>query len=165
MIETLSPLITALREELKQYGEMLALLDQQQDCAIQRMADDMLHCTGAIQNHAATLQNVRRDREKRQRELACELCVAETSTFVELIPLLPAEYQPLVGSLVEENNALLARVQQRARQNHLVLSRSVELMQRFLGLLFPACESRVYDERGGRLCHALPTPPLYEAVG
>jgi hypothetical protein len=39
------------------------------------------------------------------------------------------------------------------------------LMQRFMGLLFPTCETRVYDERGTRLSHSLPTPPLYEAVG
>jgi flagellar biosynthesis/type III secretory pathway chaperone len=165
MIEALQRLIAALREELKQYGELLALFDQQQQCAINRMTDEMMHCTGGIQNQATILQDTRRDREKRQREVARELCVAETSTFAELIPLLPAEYQPLVQTLVEENNGLLGRVQQRARQNHLLLSRSVELMQRFMSLLFPTCETRVYDERGSRLSHTLPTPPLYEAVG
>lgn len=165
MIEALEPLIQTLREELQHYGEMLALLDQQQESAIHRMADEMLACTGAIQNQAAVIQEARKAREKFQRNLACELCILETSTFIEIIPLLPADYRPLVQTLVEENNMLLTRVQQRARQNHLVLSRSVELMQQFMGLLFPACESRVYDERGGRLTHALPAPPLYDAVG
>ena len=33
---------------------------------------------------------------------------------------------------MRENNELLVRVQQRARQNHLLLSRSVEMMQRFI---------------------------------
>ena len=165
MIEALESLIHTLREELQHYGEMLALLDQQQESAIHRMADEMLACTGAIQNQAAVIQHARKAREKTQRTLACELCVMETSTFAEIIPLLPPDYRPLVQTLVQENNALLTRVQQRARQNHLVLSRSVELMQQFMGLLFPTCETRVYDERGGRLAHALPTPPLYEAVG
>jgi len=165
MIEALQPLIHSLREEMQHYGEMLALLDQQQESAIHRMADEMLACTGAIQNQAAVIQHARKSREKHQRTLACELCIMETSTFVELIPLLPADYRPLVQTLVEENNALLTRVQQRARQNHLVLSRSVELMQQFMGQLFPTSETRVYDERGGHLSHSLPTPPLYEAVG
>ena len=164
MTEAIEKLIAALREELKHYGEMLALLDQQQECAINRLADEMFTATTAIQNQAGIMQAARRTREQCLRTLARELCVAETSTFVEIIPLLPPDYWPLMQSLVDENNALLQRVQQRARQNHLVLSRSVELMQQFLGTLFPARETQVYNEHGGRQSHTLPAPPLYEAV-
>jgi flagellar biosynthesis/type III secretory pathway chaperone len=165
MTETLDKLIAALREELQHYGEMLALLDQQQESAINRHADEMLVATTAIQNHAAVIQTARKNREQSQRFMARDLCVAEASTFVEIIPLLPADYRPLIQSLVDENNALLQRIQQRARQNHLVLSRSVDLMQRFLGTLFPARETQVYDEHGSRQSHVLPSAPLYEAVG
>lgn len=165
MTEALDKLVADLRSELTQYGEMLALLDQQQESAINRMTDDMVAATTAIQNQGAVLQTARRQRESSQKALACSLAVAETSTFVELLPLLPPAYQPLVRSLVEENNGLLTRIQQRARQNHLVLSRSVDLMQKFLGLLFPSRETQVYNEHGSRQSHSLPTPPLYEAVG
>ena len=165
MTEVIESLIAALREELKHYGEMLALLDQQQESAINRLSDEMLAATTAVQNHALIIQSARREREERQRALARELCMAEASTFVELVPLLPANYRPLVQSLIGENNALLQRVQQCARQNHLVLSRSVELMQRFLGMLFPARDTQASNGRGDRELHALPPPPLYEAVG
>ncbi len=165
MTDPLEKLISALREELQHYGEMLALLDQQQASAINRVADEMLVATTAIQNQAQVMQGARRDREKCQREVARDLAIIETSTFVEIIALLPAAYRPLVQSLVDENNSLLTRVQQRARQNHLVLSRSVELMQQFLGMLLPARETQVYNGQGNRELHALPTPPLYEAVG
>lgn len=165
MTDALNRLVSALREELQHYGEMLALLDQQQESAVGRMADEMFAATTAIQNQAVTMQGIRRDREQAQRILACSLGVTETSTFVELIPLLPPDYRPLVQSLVDENNSLLYLVQQRARQNHLVLSRSVELMQRFLGMLLPARETQVYNGHGNRELHAIPSPPLYEAVG
>lgn len=165
MTEALEKLIAALREELQHYGEMLALLDQQQESAINRLADEMFVATTAIQNQAGVIQVARREREQFQRALARELCLTETSTFVELIPLLLADYRPLVRSLVDENNSLLKRVQQRAQQNHLVLSRSVDLMQRFLGMLFPARETQVYNEHGNRQLHVLPAAPLYEAVG
>ena len=165
MTEPLDRLIAVLREELQHYGEMLALLDQQQASAIDRAADEMLVATTAIQNQALIMQGVRRDREKCQRELARDLAIIETATFVEIIGLLPSVYRPLVQSLVDENNSLLVRVQQRARQNHLVLSRSVELMQQFLGMLLPARETQVYNGHGNRESHALPPPPLYEAVG
>ena len=80
-------------------------------------------------------------------------------------PLVPAEYRPLLDALVRENNQLLFRVQQRARQNHLLLSRSLELMQRFLSTLFPTRDNQVYNDHGTRPIWAPTLRPLYEAVG
>jgi flagellar biosynthesis/type III secretory pathway chaperone len=165
MTEPLEKLIAALREELQHYGEMLALLEQQQQHAINRAADEMLVATTAVQNQAQVIQAARRDREKCQRDLARDLAILESSTFVEIAGLLPAAYRPLVESLVDENNSLLQRVQQKARQNHLLLSRSVELMQQFMSIFLPARETQVYNGHGNRESHVLPTPPLYEAVG
>lgn len=48
MTEPLDKLIAVLREELQHYGEMLALLEQQQASAIDRAADAMLVATTAI---------------------------------------------------------------------------------------------------------------------
>lgn len=165
MTESIEKLVAALREELQHYGEMLALLEQQQQHAINRAADEMLVATTVIQNQAQVMQAARRDREKCQRELARELAILESSTFVEIFGLLPAAYRPLVESLVDENNSLLQQVQQKVRQNHLLLSRSVELMQQFLSALLPARETQVYNGQGSRETHTLPSPPLYEAVG
>jgi flagellar biosynthesis/type III secretory pathway chaperone len=164
MTDTLQRLITALREELTQYGEMLALLDQQQEHAIHRHADEMFLSITTTQNQAAVIQEARRAREACRRETARETGLPDSATFAELLPLLPEDFRPLLRSLVDENNSLLLRIQQRARQNHLLLSRSVELMQQFLGMLFPARETGVYDERGQRQA-GLAAPPLYEAVG
>ncbi len=165
MTEHIENLVTTLREELQHYGEMLALLDQQQESAINRVTDDMLAATTAIQNHSQVIQTARREREQRQRELSRLLGTIESATFAELIPQLPDAYRPLVQSLVQENNSLLERVQQRAQQNHLVLSRSVELMQNFLSAWMPARETQVYNGQRERERHAIPTAPFYEAVG
>jgi hypothetical protein len=164
MIPFLEKLIDALREELTHYGEMLALLDRQQETTIQRMTDEMFAVTAALQNQSRVMQGARSAREAAQRALARELCVVESSTFVELTPLLPADYRPLVESLVEENNTLLRQVQHRARQNHLLLSRSVELMQQFINTLVPSASPRAYTDRGTRAAPES-TAPLYEAVG
>jgi flagellar biosynthesis/type III secretory pathway chaperone len=104
-------------------------------------------------------------REKCRQRAAKKLGQAETAGFATLIPLMPADYQPLVKALVDENNELLVRVQQRARQNHLLLSRSVELMQGFLNTLFAAQETRVYDEQGGVQKATAAPRSLYEGVG
>jgi hypothetical protein len=87
------------------------------------------------------------------------------ATVEELKPHLPGNHAILVAALVEENNELLVRVRQRARQNHVLLNRSLELMQRFIGTLFPAGRTATYAGNGHMRDHVLPQRALYEAVG
>lgn len=165
MIETLQNLIETLRHELQQYGEMLALLDREQELVVQRASQELFDTVSAIQVQAKAIQDARAVREGARAELARALGQDAELGFEGLIPLIPAEYRPLTEALVRENNQLLFRVQQRARQNHLLLTRSLELMQRFLGTLFPSRDSQVYDDRGTRPVWAPTVRPLYEAVG
>jgi flagellar biosynthesis/type III secretory pathway chaperone len=164
MNQLLPNLIEALREELKEYGEMLALLDQQQQMVSHRQTQDLLQCAGSINLQAEAIAAARREREQRQREVARELNLADDASFTDVMPKLPSAFQPLVKALVQENNQLLTRIQQRARQNHLLLTRITELMQRFLGSLFPA-NPTTYDNAGQLLATALPQHSVYDAIG
>jgi flagellar biosynthesis/type III secretory pathway chaperone len=164
MNELLQNLIEALREELKEYGEMLALLEQQQQMVTHRQTQDLLQCAGSINLQAEAIAAARREREQRQREVARELNLGADASFNEVMPRLPAAFQPLVKALVQENNQLLARIQQRARQNHLLLTRITELMQRFLGSLIPS-NPMTYDNAGQLLATALPQQSVYDAIG
>jgi flagellar biosynthesis/type III secretory pathway chaperone len=165
MLESIQQLIVALREELQQYGEMLALLDRQQQLVVIRAGAEVFQSVGQIQGQATVILGARVRREECRRQAARKLGRPEETLFTDLIPLLPAEYRPLVKALVDENNELLVRVQQRARQNHLLLSRSLELMQGMLNSLFPASETRVYNGHGGMQTHAGVPRTLYEGVG
>lgn len=165
MKELLSNLIEALREELKQYGEMLALLDQQQQLVMHRQTAELPDNVNSVNAQASVIAAARQEREQRQRHLARLLALPENSTFTILIPLLPADYRPLVDALVLENNALLVRVQQRARQNHLLLSHCVELMQQLINSIFPGVSPTTYDGSGHIPVAAVPPQPLYQAVG
>ena len=165
MNQLLQHLIEALREELKQYGEMLALLDYQQGLVMHRQAADLLQSVSAINAQAETIHAVRREREQRRRCVALQVNAAENAAFVVIIPLMPPEYRPLLEALVQENNELLVRVQQRARQNHLLLSRAVELMQRFMSTLFPGASPATYNDAGHVLGAGLQAHALYDAVG
>jgi flagellar biosynthesis/type III secretory pathway chaperone len=164
MNELLQNLIESLREELKEYGEMLALLDQQQQMVTHRQTQDLLQCAGAVNLQAEAIAAARREREQRQREVARELNLSADAPFNEVLPRLPAQFQPLMKALVQENNQLLVRIQQRARQNHLLLTRIVELMQRFLGSLFPG-NPTTYDNAGQLLAASLPQRTVYDAIG
>jgi flagellar biosynthesis/type III secretory pathway chaperone len=158
-------LIDALREELKQYGEMLARLDQQQQLVMRRQTDDLFQCVADINAQAGVIAAARSERERLQLNLVRQLNLPATAGFKEIVSLLPADYRPLVQALVEENNDLLVRVQQRARQNHLLLSHAVELMQRLINVIFPGASPTTYDGAGQVPGISLPQHSLYEAVG
>ena len=165
MNEQLNNLIEALREELKQYGEMLALLDQEQDLVMQRQTVGIAPCVAAINAQADTLHAVRHEREQRRRQLARTLELCENISFKELTTRLPSHYKPLIQALVQENKELLVRVQQRARQNHLLLSRMVELMQKLICSILPGTGPATYTEGGLMLAPAMQSQPLYDAIG
>jgi hypothetical protein len=137
MLECIKELIEALRDELKNYGEMLVLLDRQQESLLTRAAKEVSQSISLIQAQGAVIQDARQYREDCRRALAGSVGEADSITFKELIPLLPSDYQPLLKALVDENNELLFQVRRRARQNHLMLKRSVELMQQLLNSLCP----------------------------
>lgn len=164
MSEQLQPLILALRDELQQYGELLALLDQQQERVAARASDDVLQSVVAIQAQSRVIQQARNSREECRIALARALGQEASASFATLLPLLPSDYRPLLEALVEENNSLLGRIQQRARQNHLLLTRMVDLFQQLISAFLPARQPKLYTEHG----HMLRLPvvqPLYEAVG
>jgi flagellar biosynthesis/type III secretory pathway chaperone len=165
MNDLLPNLIEALREELKQYGEMLALLDQQQSLVMSRQSSELLSSVATINEQTGVIAAARHEREQRQRHIARLLGLAEDSNFNVIIPLLPADYRPLVQALVQENNDLLVRVQQRARQNHLLLNHAVELMQHLINAIVPGASPKTYDDSGRVPATALPQHALYEAVG
>lgn len=165
MKEILSHLIEALREELKQYGELLALLDQQQHLVMHRHTASLPDSASSVNAQADILRGARHEREQRQRNLARRIELPEDANFKMLLPKIPADYQPLVEALVEENNELLARVQARARQNHLLLSHCVDLMAQFMASIFPTTKPVTYNVNGHAPTVNIPAESLYHAVG
>ncbi len=167
MIDELQLVINALREELKQYGEMLARLDEQQSSVLGRRTEEIVQSVNSIQTQGEVITRTRQERERLQSDLAVLCQLGLEAPFSKIIPCLPGEYRPLLDALVQENNELLVRIQQRARQNHLLLRRSLEMMQTFLDSLLPIRRAPVYTETGN-LFNRAATPAssaLYEAVG
>ncbi len=165
VLNLLPRLTERLRHELQQYGEMLALLDQQQEAVMARSADSVLQSVHSINEQMGHIQTARQERERCQSEVATTLGMAEGQEFETLLPRLPEHYRPALAALVRENNELLVRVQQRARQNHLLLSRSVELMQQFINSLLPSAPPLTYNDAGQMQANVPAIEPMYQAVG
>ncbi len=165
MNEALEKLIQALREELQQYGEMLARLDQQQEYVTRRASEDLLQATSEIELHSQTMKHARQVRTECQATVAREVGCESDATFATIIPKLPSPYRPLVLALVQENNESLGRIHQRSRQNHILLCRSLELMSRLLGNLMPGTHSPVYTDKMNVSSGAFPAHAMYQAIG
>jgi len=144
---------------------MLALLDQQQDLVMQRQTGELLSSVATINEQTGVIAAARHEREQRQRHISRLLELPEDSSLAVITPRLPADYRPLVQALMQENNELLVRVQQRARQNHLLLNHAVELMQHLINAIVPGAGPNTYDEAGRLPASSLPQHSLYEAVG
>lgn len=164
-MELLDKLVGALRDELQQYGQMLFLLDQQQEYVLQRATGDVLNSVADVEMQGMVIQRARDERARLQSMVAQYHGLSASATFGQLLEVLPINFRLQIQALVEENNALLVRVQQRVRQNHLLLTRSLELMQRFVRSIFPAQEPTRYTDSGTMLGCFMPTNALYEAVG
>jgi len=165
MIEFIKKLIATLREELQQYGEMLARLDEQQQLVIRRAAQAALQSVPLIQSQSSVLTQARETRFNAMKELCTQLNLPDSATFKELVPQLPSDYRPLVEALVQENNELLQRIHQRARQNHILLTRTVESMQHVINSLGIHRPTPVYNDAGNVFVPNSTRPAIYEAVG
>ena len=158
-------LIETLRLELQQYGEMLALLERQQESVMARAADDVLNSVVSINEQMGRIQSARQARQACQNEVARLLQKPGEPAFGVLIPLLPEKFQFPVQTLVRENNEILARIQRRAGQNHLLLTRSLQMMQQFMNALMPANAPTTYNGDGHLQQANKPAQVLYEAIG
>lgn len=164
MNDELQNLIESLREELRQYGQMLVVLDEQQERIILRHNDELLGATAAVNTQGSAIEQARQQRATVQRELARHLQAGEDASLTHLVPQVPPDYRPLLNALIQENHLLLQRIQRRARQNYLLLRRSMELLDQFISSFSPAL-TPVYDGCGSLHSSHSPSAALYEAVG
>ena len=164
MNESLDRLIDALRQELQQYGGLLSFFEKQQEELMRREGDQVLATVGLIQGQATSVQEARSHRVRCHQDLADQLSVEPDGQLATLLPSLPASRRGQVQALMDENNRLLKRIQQRARQNHVLLSHSLENMTRVIQTLMGSHQGIVYDGGGAKLL-AAGGRSLYEAVG
>jgi hypothetical protein len=160
----LEKLVGALREELQHYGEMLARLDDQQELVMRRAAAAVLESVPQVQSQSARLTEAREIRFAAMKALCTMLRLPAETTFKDLLPNVPPDYRPLLEALIQENNELLQRIHQRARQNHILLSRTVESMQHVINSLGIHRPTAVYDDNGAVFNPPAARPAFYEAV-
>ena len=163
--DDINQLIESLREEMTQYGELLALMQEQQELIINRQPQELLANLNEVNGQMEKIAVARQAREQARLALATQLGGTQETTFKQMTSQLPEEYQPLLEALVDEINTLLQKVQKWLRQNHLLLKRSLDLMQDILQNVFPTQASPKTYGRQGAVSPVNPPPStLYEGI-
>ena len=163
--DDINQLIESLREEMTQYGELLALMQEQQELIINRQPQELLANLNEVNGQMEKIAEARQAREQARAALTAQLDATQETTFKQMTSQLPAEYQPLLEALVDEVNALLQNVHKWLRQNHLLLKRSLDLMQGILQNVYPDQASPKTYGRQGVVSPVNPPPStLYEGI-
>jgi flagellar biosynthesis/type III secretory pathway chaperone len=160
------PLIDLLRLELQEYGGLFNLLGRQQDRIIERQPDAILVLNDEIDAQTQTVADLRTRREQMVEELHTRAGAGGAATLRAIIPYFAADVQPLLEALMNDINLMLRRTRQKARQNHLLLARAMELTEQTLRVLQPENFTRTY-QRTGKVATPRPAPTAsrYHAVG
>jgi flagellar biosynthesis/type III secretory pathway chaperone len=137
-----------LRNELQEYGALLALFEEQQANLLRRDADAVIGLAASIEEQARTTQQHREQREQLVRAFAVANNTDPDATLRSLLPHFPAEVQPLIRALMEEINHLIHRIRRDARQNQVLLSRTVEAHNEALRLCAPDRFVSTYSSSG-----------------
>jgi flagellar biosynthesis/type III secretory pathway chaperone len=160
------PLVETLRNELQEYGGLFNLLGEQQDRIIARQTDAVLTVTDEIETQTRAVAELRGRREELVAELLERAGETRPGTLRMLLPHFPDAVRPLFEALMTDINHMVRRNRQKARQNHLLLSRAMELTEQTLRMLQPENFTRTY-QRTGKV--SLATRPAatarYHAVG
>jgi hypothetical protein len=137
MNTVLQNLVDALRDELQQYGELLATLAPSPALNAGPARAGILPQARDIAAQGAIIRQARARRLHLQRQFGWSLGQPEDCSFATLLPLSPAASRPLLRALTDEIAALEANARDRALSRHDALLRSAAWMLDCAGLFSP----------------------------
>lgn len=154
----------ALRDELEEYGALFNHLTRQQEEIFARQVDTVLEINGDIDNQARVIAAVRQRRIEVMASLAVQAGLPAKTRLTAMLEKFPDFVRPLMEALVRDINLMINRTRRKARQNHILLARAVELTQETLRLLQPGTFTKTYA-RSGQVSVTSEKTSRYQAVG
>ena len=142
------PLVELLRKEVQEYGGLYNLLERQQKEIVSRQPDLVLTTNEEVESYMLDMGVLRERREACVREMAERNgCDVELS-LSKMLDHFPEFVRPLLQALIDEINHMITRTRRKAHQNHLLLSRTLELTRETVSALQPDNYTKVYSRKG-----------------
>jgi flagellar biosynthesis/type III secretory pathway chaperone len=148
MIDDWELLAQPLREEMQEHGALLNLFEEQQAAILRREPDLVLTAAEAITKQLDLIRECQKRRSVAVRATAVGAGCAETTPVSKLIRYFPPAAWPLLQALVTEVNRLVRQTRRRARQNQMLLARTIEISQEMLQRLSPGSVTKTYSAQG-----------------
>lgn len=146
--QDLDPLVELLRNEVQEYGGLYNLLERQQEEIFQRDPQLVLDTNAEIEGYMTDMGGLREKRETLVREMARSFGADEEKPLSKLLDYFPDFMRPMLQALVEEINHMVRRTRQKARQNFMLLSRTMEINHETMQRLQPGNYNKTYSKRG-----------------
>lgn len=157
-----NPLVDLLRNEVQEYGGLYNLLERQQDEIFSRDPELVLNTNAEIESYMSEMGGLRERREEFVREMARGCGADEEQPLSKLIVHFPDFMQPMLQALVDEINHMIRRTRHKARQNFMLLSRTMEINHETMQKLQPENYNRTYTKKG-RVGVKTKLPTRYQA--
>lgn len=158
------PLVEALRAELEEYGALFNHLTRQQEEIFARRVDTVLEINGDLDSQTRIIASARERRRELMDDLARRDGLPAGTRLTGMLDRFPDFVRPLLEALVRDINLMINRTRRKARQNHILLARAVELTQETLRLLQPGSFTKTYA-RSGQVSVSGEKASRYQAVG
>lgn len=142
------PLIDLLREEVQEYGGLHNLLDRQQSEIFNRESDLVMLTNEDVERQMGMMNALRERRESKVKMMANKCNCDPELSLRNMLPHFPDFIRPLLEALIDEVNAMVTRTRRKARQNYLLLSRTMEITQKALSMSEPENYSKTYSRKG-----------------
>ena len=142
-------LADALRDELAEYGGLLATLDQQREAIAGHNAALLVEIADEIRRQTASARHFTNIREEVCARLAKGTGCAPDATERDLLRFMPAEARAMFESLIEESAGVVKNAKKKAERNTVLLAHSSDLNEKLLMALRPGSTTKTYNKRGG----------------
>lgn len=142
-------LISALRDELQEYGGVLSMLYEQQRGILQRDTDTLTARNHQLNEQMRIAAHLRDKRSQLVESISAEFDMPPGATVSELAHKAPNSIQPLLAALVEEGHKMVQRIHSRAQQNRALLARANDLTEQLLVAFQPVGMTKTYSRAGG----------------
>ncbi|MBC2606034.1 flagellar protein FlgN [Pelagicoccus albus] len=142
------PLVNLLRHEVQEYGGLYNLLERQQEEIFKRDPQLVLETNTEIEDYMSKMGDLRENREGLVRDMARIFGADEDQPLSKLLAYFPDFMRPMLQALVDEINHMVSRTRHKARQNFMLLSRTMEINHEAMQRLQPGNFNKTYTKKG-----------------
>ncbi|MDQ8202560.1 flagellar protein FlgN [Pelagicoccus sp. SDUM812003] len=157
------PLVELLRHEVQEYGGLYNLLERQQQEIFKRDPELVMKTNEDIESYMTNMGVLREQRETMVRGMARACKVDEEQPLSQMLAHFPDFMRPMLQALVDEVNHMVRRTRQKARQNFMLLSRTMEISHETFQSLQPENYNKTYTKKGRVGVKTAAPPSRYRA--